>query len=703
MSLFFISTSRRLPSSLYRQRFLSFTPRLLSSDQYNNDLIQAKKQQLKIDSSSSKQSPRLRRYHYYLLSIATGALIGTIYALRQVRKHEGSLPEYVANAELLERKALEARPLPPPITKHITFDVPPQRNFPFNVTLYQFVTCPFCCKVRAYLNYNRIPYDIVEVNSVTQKETKWSLYNSVPIVVIENEHIQLNDSNLIISAIESYLRQPTKTFKNIMKLYKSVVEKDQKGNLFFNYPNRYFIIEPLINDRLEMIKEEQKSIVNKQSKSFFARLFSRSSSQSDIDSKKLQNETINKPKSNEENEFERQWREWVDNKFIHVISPNIYSTLKQSLNTMHWFSKVGDWEEIFPWYQRWIFVYFGAIAMRVLAIYLKKKYHLNDNVRISLYECGNEWINAIGDKDFHGGSEPNLADLNVYGILTAIQGSEAFQDLMTNTKIQPWLERMKNLVELHRVDTSVRSIMTIIECTGCTLIAYGIPFSMFVFTIAHHPFRIIIAMTSAFFWLLSLLLSSLLWFIVVPLRNQLAFAVPFAVLFQEIFRYLFYRVIKKAEFALQKVQLQELTEKGMVFDRFAVAYAAGYGFGFISGTFAIVNVLSDMTGPGTIGIFGHSQDFFIATAFLTLAIILLNTFWGVVFFTSIDKGGIHQYLGPTVVVLTHMLFSCLTLFNRTTRPIYSISIITGYVILCGMIVYALFLRGFNIRQRLNRQ
>ncbi len=33
----------------------------------------------------------------------------------------------------------------------------------------------------------------------------------------------------------------------------------------------------------------------------------------------------------------------------------------------------------------------------------------------------------------------------------------------------------------------------------------------------------------------------------------------------------------------------------------------------ISGTFAIVNVLSDMIGPGTIGIFGNSQDFFIAT------------------------------------------------------------------------------------------
>ena len=51
------------------------------------------------------------------------------------------------------------------------------------------------------------------------------------------------------------------------------------------------------------------------------------------------------------------------------------------------------------------------------------------------------------DSSFLGGSEPNLADLNVYGILTAIQGCEAFQDLMANTKIQPWFERMKHVVE----------------------------------------------------------------------------------------------------------------------------------------------------------------------------------------------------------------------------------------------------------------
>jgi len=260
-----------------------------------------------------------------------------------------------------------------------------------------FISSPFCCKVRAYLNYNRIPYDIVEVNSVMHTETKWSLYNKVPIVVIENEHIQLNDSSMIISAIESYLRQPTKTFKNILQLYKTIVEKDQKGNLFFNYPTRYVIAEPSIEDRLDIIKQEGKSTSNNESKSFFARLFSRSKPQTDV-----QPEMIIKKKSNEENEFERQWREWVDDKFIHVISPNIYCTLRQSLSTFRWFSKAGDWEEIFPWYQRWIIVYLGSIVMRGVAIRLKKKYNLNDDVRISLYECGDEWANAVGDKDFLG-------------------------------------------------------------------------------------------------------------------------------------------------------------------------------------------------------------------------------------------------------------------------------------------------------------
>lgn len=264
-----------------------------------------------------------------------------------------------------------------------------------------FSSSPFCCKVRAFLNYNRIPYDIVEVNSVWHTETKWSLYDRVPIVVVENERIQLNDSSLIISAIESYLREPTNSFKNMMKLYQSIVEKDSKGYLSFTYPNRYSIVEASNADRLEIVKDDAKVQVTNPSKSFFARLFSwLSSSSPEIIPEKAA--IIRRKNSAEENEFERQWREWVDNKFIHVLSPNVYCTLRQSLDTFLWFSKAGDWEEIFPWYQRWFIVYAGAIVMRLVSIKLKKKYHLNDDVRSSLYECGEEWANAVGEKDFLG-------------------------------------------------------------------------------------------------------------------------------------------------------------------------------------------------------------------------------------------------------------------------------------------------------------
>ena len=267
--------------------------------------------------------------------------------------------------------------------------------FDFDFDLVCFFSSPFCCKVRAFLNYNRIPYDIVEVNSVLHTETKWSFYDRVPIVVVENESLQLNDSSLIVSAIESYLREPTKTFKNIMKLYQSIVEKDPKGKLNFSYPNRYEIVEAPIVNRLELTAklDEQPQI---QTQSFFARFFWRSKPTAPTVQPKQQKRSL------EENQLERQWREWVDNKFIHVLSPNIYWTLRQSLDTFRWFSKAGEWEDIFPWYQRWFIVYAGAIVMRLVAIRLKKKYQLNDDVRLSLYECGDEWANAVGDKDFLG-------------------------------------------------------------------------------------------------------------------------------------------------------------------------------------------------------------------------------------------------------------------------------------------------------------
>lgn len=46
-----------------------------------------------------------------------------------------------------------------------------------------------------------------------------------------------------------------------------------------------------------------------------------------------------------------------------------------------------------------------------------------------------------------GGESPNLSDLAVYGVLSSIEGCDAFKDTMDNTKIGIWYYRMKNHVD----------------------------------------------------------------------------------------------------------------------------------------------------------------------------------------------------------------------------------------------------------------
>ncbi|KAH8374279.1 hypothetical protein KR200_000717 [Drosophila serrata] len=232
--------------------------------------------------------------------------------------------------------------------------------------------------------------------------------------------------------------------------------------------------------------------------------------------------------------------------------------------------------------------------------------------------------------------------------------------------------------------------MTLPEFFGCTFIAFGPPFALFVFTIANDPVRIIILIAAAFFWLLSLLLSSLLWFAMIPLRDVLAFGVVFSVLFQECFRYIIYRILRSTEQGLHAV-----AEDTRVTDnKHILAYVSGLGFGIISGMFALVNVLADMvsygmastfhllkdffpfqSGPGTMGLEGGTELFFVTSAAQALSIILLHTFWSVIFFNAFDT---NNYLHVGYVVGSHLFVSLITLLNAS--ELYTTTLLINYAI-----------------------
>ncbi|XP_010183786.1 PREDICTED: gamma-secretase subunit Aph-1b-like, partial [Mesitornis unicolor] len=86
----------------------------------------------------------------------------------------------------------------------------------------------------------------------------------------------------------------------------------------------------------------------------------------------------------------------------------------------------------------------------------------------------------------------------------------------------------------------------------CTFIAFKLALGLFLFTIAYDLLHIIILVSGAFFWLMSLLFSSLIWFIAIKAsdpqdellqKGLLIFGMMFSVLLQEAFRFLYYRLL----------------------------------------------------------------------------------------------------------------------------------------------------------------
>ncbi|KAJ8299981.1 hypothetical protein KUTeg_021500 [Tegillarca granosa] len=105
--------------------------------------------------------------------------------------------------------------------------------------MFQFQTCPFCCKVRATLDYYGISYDIVEVNSVFKTQIKWSNYRKVPILMCDG---QINDSSVIISLIESYLHDTSQPLDLLKSFYPGLESKDNRGKTVWEFQNKYFIM-----------------------------------------------------------------------------------------------------------------------------------------------------------------------------------------------------------------------------------------------------------------------------------------------------------------------------------------------------------------------------------------------------------------------------------------------------------------------------
>ncbi|XP_075387134.1 gamma-secretase subunit APH-1B isoform X2 [Tenrec ecaudatus] len=191
--------------------------------------------------------------------------------------------------------------------------------------------------------------------------------------------------------------------------------------------------------------------------------------------------------------------------------------------------------------------------------------------------------------------------------------------------------------------------MTAAVFFGCAFIAFGPALALYIFTIATEPLRIIFLIAGAFFWLVSLLMSSLVWFMAETITGHrdgpvqeyvLVFGVLVSVIIQEAFRFAYYKLLKRANEGLKAINPDDAAPSLRL----------------------------------------------LAYAFMTLVLILLHLFWGIVFFDGCEKKRWHTLL---LVLLTHLFVSALTLVS----PHYGVNLALAYAVLVLMGVWAFFVAG----------
>ena len=88
----------------------------------------------------------------------------------------------------------------------------------------------------------------------------------------------------------------------------------------------------------------------------------------------------------------------------------------------------------------------GSFFMWLAQGKIKKKYAIDDE-RAAVVASVNHWVHeGVGSASFAGGERPNFADVCVFGCLKAIDRTTAWHEILTETEVAPWYERMNAAV-----------------------------------------------------------------------------------------------------------------------------------------------------------------------------------------------------------------------------------------------------------------
>ncbi|KAG0214123.1 gamma secretase complex protein [Mortierella sp. GBA30] len=202
--------------------------------------------------------------------------------------------------------------------------------------------------------------------------------------------------------------------------------------------------------------------------------------------------------------------------------------------------------------------------------------------------------------------------------------------------------------------------MTLVTFFGCALTAYGPSLAIFFGCVAPNAQLVILTVSSAFFWLLSLLLASAIWFIAKDSQQTYTTTIIYSVLLQELFRWFLFLLISRAEKGLNMVAKHPKS----IFNRSGYAFAAGLGFGLMFGIISYITQLVQSLGPGVLMCVScPTISLYFISALTTCLMILHHCAWMMISFTGFTQP--RSYPRILWVIFSHYAASYLTLLNSS--------------------------------------
>uniref|UniRef100_A0A7S0IJQ6 Prostaglandin E synthase 2 n=1 Tax=Calcidiscus leptoporus TaxID=127549 RepID=A0A7S0IJQ6_9EUKA len=145
-----------------------------------------------------------------------------------------------------------------------------------------------------------------------------------------------------------------------------------------------------------------------------------------------------------------EWAEWSDKKLAVLLFPRMTRTFAESFQAFGYVMQVPHFSMVDKLSNQVV----GAFAMWMAQGKIKKKYAIDDEAA-AVREAIAHWLKeGVGEASFAGGQKPHLGDVAVYGCLKAIDRTSTFSEIMAETGVKPWYERMTAEVQPGNACTS---------------------------------------------------------------------------------------------------------------------------------------------------------------------------------------------------------------------------------------------------------